>query len=280
MPGPLEISVVVAVYESAATIASLVQRLVAVLAPLAARYEVILVNDGSRDGSWDRIKALALQRPEVVAIDLVRNSGQHAALLVGIRAARYPITVTLDDDGEQPSEAIGQLVEKLIGGEHDVVFGVASERPRSRWRNLATRLSNFLFVRLNAHGIPPAPLRVFYTALRSAFPAGASPFVSLDVLLNWVVACPAVVKIRYDASTRGSSRASLGQLWNALTEGATGMSLLPLRLASLVGAGFLAVALILSAFATWRWCVAPAKLRERVITASYCGRRSAAAEVS
>src|SRR5690242_19267616 len=91
------ISVVIPVYNSAVTIDRLLSRLTPVLDGAAVSHEVILVNDGSRDPSWERIVALSGCDPRVVGIDLMRNYGQHNALLCGIRAARHAIVVTMDD---------------------------------------------------------------------------------------------------------------------------------------------------------------------------------------
>src|SRR4051812_5478493 len=91
------ISVVVPVYNSQATLEPLLARLQPVLDALG-RFEVILVNDGSRDQSWSVIQQLADRLPFVIGINLLRNYGQHNALLCGVRAARYSITCTLDDD--------------------------------------------------------------------------------------------------------------------------------------------------------------------------------------
>ena len=82
------LSVVVPAYNSERTLADLLLRLKPVLPSVAARFEVILVNDGSRDGSWSVIERLGREYPWVRGIDLMRNYGQHNALLCGIRAAR------------------------------------------------------------------------------------------------------------------------------------------------------------------------------------------------
>src|SRR5215469_9773527 len=92
------VSVVIPVYNSAATLATLLERLAPALTGLASSYEVILVNDGSRDASWKTIVELARHYPFLHGINLMRNFGQHNALLAGIRVARYPIVVTMDDD--------------------------------------------------------------------------------------------------------------------------------------------------------------------------------------
>src|ERR1700674_1537848 len=114
LPPPLAVSVVVPVYDGAATLPELVARLAAVLAARAPRSEILLVNDGSRDASWQVILELAHahatnglgpDRPRVHGIDLMRNYGQHNALLCGIRAAAGGVVGTMDDDLHAPPAA-------------------------------------------------------------------------------------------------------------------------------------------------------------------------------
>src|SRR5690349_18431154 len=105
LPG---ISVVVPVYNSEGTLATLVDRLEPVLVADAGAgaFEVILINDASRDRSWAIAADLAARHPFVRAVDLMRNYGQHNALLCGIRLARFDKIVTLDDDLQNPPEEI------------------------------------------------------------------------------------------------------------------------------------------------------------------------------
>src|ERR1700753_209303 len=118
----LDVSVVVPVYNSAATVGELVERLSAVLAARAPRSEILLGNDGSRDASWQAILAAAAREPRVRGIDLMRNYGQHNALLCGIRAAAGAVVVTLDDDLQHPPEEIPRLLDALTD-DVDVVYG-------------------------------------------------------------------------------------------------------------------------------------------------------------
>jgi len=116
------ISVVIAVYNAARTLPALVDRLERSLTAIGLPFEAILVNDGSRDESWQIVQDLAARRPWLLGIDLSRNFGQHNALLCGIRAARYAAVVTLDDDLQNPPEEISKLVDRLSTG-CDVVYG-------------------------------------------------------------------------------------------------------------------------------------------------------------
>src|SRR4051812_20267879 len=109
----MALSIVVPVYNSEASLELLAARVQASLGTRFAPLEMILVNDCSSDRSWEVIERLQTQHPWVRGINLVRNFGQHNALLCGIRAARYPLTVTMDDDLQNPPEEVSKLVEKL-----------------------------------------------------------------------------------------------------------------------------------------------------------------------
>src|ERR671928_1542804 len=108
------LSVVVPVYNSAGTLGTLVDRVDSVFT--GADYELVLVNDGSADDSWQRIVELSRANGHVRGLDLMRNYGQHNALLAGIRAAGGDVIVTIDDDLQNPPEEIPKLLAKLDDG--------------------------------------------------------------------------------------------------------------------------------------------------------------------
>ncbi|MBE3116355.1 glycosyltransferase family 2 protein, partial [Candidatus Bathyarchaeota archaeon] len=119
---PYACSVVVPVYNSESTLQELAARLEIVLKQLCSQYELILVNDGSPDQSWKVILQLTKEYSWITGINMMRNYGQHNALLCGVRAARYETTITMDDDLQHPPEEIIKLLEKLAEG-YDVVYG-------------------------------------------------------------------------------------------------------------------------------------------------------------
>src|SRR5258708_28855911 len=120
--GPRRISVIVPVYNSSLVLPQLMAELEQALPNCAQEFELILVNDASPDESWQLIVELAKERTWVRGISLMRNVGQHNALLCGIRAARYEVVVTMDDDLQNPPAEIRRLLEKLDLG-FDVVYG-------------------------------------------------------------------------------------------------------------------------------------------------------------
>ncbi|MDP9121434.1 MAG: glycosyltransferase family 2 protein [Acidobacteriota bacterium] len=232
-----ELSVVVPVYNSEATLAELVRRLEPVLAAAApASFEIILVDDGSRDGSWQMITGLAATRPHLRGINLMRNYGQHNALLCGIRAAAGALVVTLDDDLQHPPEEIPNLLAALTSGV-DVVYGSPAEEQHGLLRDLASRATKFVLQK--AMGAATArrvsAFRAFRTELRDAFAQYGDPYVSIDVLLTWATTRFTAVPVRHEARQAGSSNYTFRMLVRHTLNMLTGWSVAPLKLASLIG---------------------------------------------
>ena len=229
------ISIVVPVYNSQATLGALVQRLEAVLRAVGD-FEIILVNDGSRDQSWSVIQKLAAQFPFVAGINLMRNYGQHNALVCGIRAAKYAITCTLDDDLQNPPEEIPGLLAAL-GDSFDVVYGAPQKERHGLWRDLASQIAKLTLQ--HAMGAATArnisAFRIIRTHLRRAFEDYRSPFVSLDVLLTWGTSRFTVVRVQHDPRTIGVSGYRFGKLVMHSLNMLTGFTTFPLRIASWVG---------------------------------------------
>lgn len=207
------LSVVVPVYNSAATLPELVSRLEAVLAASADEFEAVFVNDGSRDTSWRALVELARRHPWIRAFDLVQNVGQHNALLCGIRAARHALIVTLDDDLQNPPEELPKLLGALAD-EVDLVYGAPLREVHGRWRDLASR--GIKFGLRAAFGAEMArvvgPFRVFRTDLRRSFETFQGSFVNIDVLLAWATRRVAAVRVRHDPRRVGESNYSVWTL--------------------------------------------------------------------
>ena len=129
------LSVVIPTYNSVEFLHELVDRIEPVLTASGERFELVLVNDGSIDRTWEVIEQLRGARPWLRSIDLARNCGQHNALLCGLRAAKYRVIVTLDDDLQNPPEEIPKLLAAL-DDEVDVASFLAAEfrpGPASSW---------------------------------------------------------------------------------------------------------------------------------------------------
>lgn len=243
------ISVVIPVYNSESTLDELTSRLRAALSELAPEYEVILVNDGSRDGSWKVIQLLCEQHSWLQGINLMRNFGQHNALLCGVRAASNEFIVTMDDDLQHPPEEIHKLVHQLETG-FDVVYGIPDKLPHSPWRNFFSRLiKRILAFVMGVPGLRDiGAFRAFRTDLRRAFSAYSSPHVILDVLLSWGTTSFGFITIREDQRKIGKSNYTLGKLVTTAIFVLTSFSTAPLRIASLIGFVMMLVGLVLFIF--------------------------------
>ena len=228
-------SVIVPVYRGEATISALVENLALELPKIAELYEAILVNDCSPDSSWEKIQELARRFPWVVGINLMRNYGQHNATLCGVRAARYEITVTMDDDLQHPPKEISILVAELEKG-FDVVYGAPRTLPNGFWRNQVTKYTKWLLAQIM--GIPSvqniSAFRAFRTHLRKAFVNFQSPSLTLDVLLSWGTSRFTSVKVDIDRSDRESNYNFVSLIRQAILI-LTGFSTTPLRLTSWLG---------------------------------------------
>ena len=230
------ISVVVPAYNSELTLAKLVERLQPVLSALAREYELVLVNDGSRDQSWRVIQRLAVEHQWVRGINLMRNYGQHNALLCGIRAARFDILVTMDDDLQHPPEEIHKLLAKLEEG-FEVAYGYPEHQQHGLLRDIASGLTKLALQR--SMGAETArhisAFRAFRTQARDAFANYHSPFISIDVVLTWATTRFVAIQVRHDPRQAGLSNYTFGMLFKHAMNMMTGFSTLPLQLANLMG---------------------------------------------
>jgi undecaprenyl-phosphate 4-deoxy-4-formamido-L-arabinose transferase len=235
----VSISVVVPVYNSQPMLEALVRRVSETLAPITRNYELVFVNDGSRDQSWAEIRRLAETHSVVRGLNMMRNFGQHNALLAGIRAAKYEMVVTMDDDLQNPPEEIPKLVEKLDEG-YDIVYGTPARQQHGFLRDLASASTKMILRMVMNIGFAQdlSAFRAFRTPLREAFADFRGPQANIDVLLSWGTTRIAAVTVRHDSRASGASNYTLGRLIRHAINIIVCFSILPLRLASILGFAF------------------------------------------
>lgn len=233
------ISVVVPVYNSHSFLEELLERLAQVLPEISSEFEVIMVNDGSQDNSWEIIQSINQKYPWARGINLMRNYGQHNALLCGIRSSIYDKTITMDDDLQHPPEEIGKLIKPLENG-FDVVYGKPMRQQHALWRNFSSYLTRLALQ--GAMGVKNArnvsAFRAFRTNVREAFARYQSPFVSIDVLLVWGTTSFTSVPVNHDPRRGGKSNYNFRKLVRQAINMTTGFTVLPLQLASILGFSF------------------------------------------
>jgi undecaprenyl-phosphate 4-deoxy-4-formamido-L-arabinose transferase len=166
----------------------------------------------------------------------MRNYGQYNATLCGVRAARYNVIVTLDDDLQNPPGEIPKLLAKINEG-YDVVYGTPAQSRHSLWRRFSSMTVRVILRHLlraeMANEI--SAFRAFRTNLRDAFSDYRSPFVSLDVLFTWATTRAISVTVQHHAREHGTSKYSFAHLFAVAMNLMTAYSLLPLRLATING---------------------------------------------
>jgi len=235
-PGQRRLSVVIPVYRSEAILPELIRRLDSVLPAIADSFEVILVNDCSPDHSWDVISSLAARHDWIRAINLMRNYGQHNALLCGIRTVRYDVCITMDDDLQHPPEEIPKLLTKLAEG-YDVVYGTPEHEQHGLRRDFASWISKVALQNVMGAEIARkiSAFRAFRTEVAKAFAHYAGAFVSIDVLLTWGTNRFCLTTVRHEPRKEGVSGYTFRKLVTHGMNMMTGFSTLPLQFASLVG---------------------------------------------
>jgi undecaprenyl-phosphate 4-deoxy-4-formamido-L-arabinose transferase len=246
---PDSLSVVIPVYKGSATLPGVIDRLLPVLRGTGAAHEVILVNDGSPDDSWATIQSLIARHPEIRGIDLMRNYGQHNALLCGIRAAGNDVIVTIDDDGQQAPEEIPRLLARLAEG-YDVVYGTPERPQQGMIRNLGSSIAKAALATATGGAVAPmvSAFRAFRSTVKPAFEEYRSPLLSIDVLLTWATTRFAAVPVRSARRETGSSNYRLRSLARHTMNVMTGYSVVPLQMATMVGFAFTIFGFIILAY--------------------------------
>lgn len=231
------VSLVVPVYGGASALVDLVERSGAVFRSAGVPFELLLVDDASPSPTCGIARQIAESVPGVTLLRLARNAGQHAALLAGVRAAKHPVVVTLDDDLQNPPEEIPRLLERLTVGDVDVVYGYTPQTAHSRFRRIASLGVRRLVSSIVRSDSPlfVGPFRAFRTDLREGFAGAVGPGVSLDVLLGWSTQRFGHVEVRHDAREDGASGYTLRKLVRFAFDTLTGYSTSLLNVVTVLG---------------------------------------------
>ncbi len=229
-------SVVIPVYNSAAIVGETIDRTLGVFVELGESCEVIAVNDGSTDESWQVIRDKALVRPNLIAINLLKNYGQHAAILCGFRHSRGDWVVTLDDDLQNPPEEIVQLIEAANRG-HDVVCGRFRQKRHPAYRKLASKIVG----RLDRHvfrkpqGLALTNFRILRRDVVDRIKTYPTPYPYIRGLMLICSTNPTDVWVDHHPRPGGGSSYSLGQLLTFVARIVFSYSTLPVRAVLAVG---------------------------------------------
>ena len=230
------ISVVIPVYGSSATLRNLADRLFIVLRQIGKPYEIVFVDDGSPDDSWGVLEDLYGSWSEhIVAIRLMRNYGQHNALMCGFRQAAGKYIVTMDDDLQHPPEEIPQLLNAIQELELDLVYGCYKKKEHNAFRNLALTMISMFYRTVFDSAIKTSSFRVMTKELMESILSYSLNFTFIDGLLAWNTQRIGEVTVNHRKSATGRSRYSFRKLVVLAFNMLTNFSLIPLQIMSAVG---------------------------------------------
>ena len=248
-PNP-SVSVVIPVYNEEAVLDALFARLYPAMDALKISYEIIFINDGSRDRSVGMLSAQFEKRPEVTRVILFNgNFGQHRAILAGFEHARGERVVTLDADLQNPPEEIGKLLAKMDEG-YDYVGSIREKRNDSIWRHVASRIVNNIRdkitnIRITDHG---CMMRAYSKRIVQTINQCQEMNTFIPALAYSYSQRPVEVIVKHEERFAGESKYSLYKLMRLNFDLMTGFSLVPLQVFSMLGMAISALSALLVAY--------------------------------
>ena len=232
-----DLSVVIPVYNEEAVLPALFARLYPALDALGRSYEIVFVNDGSKDRSVPLLREQFERRPDVTRVVLfAANFGQHRAILAGFAHSRGNVLVTLDADLQNPPEEIGRVLAELDGG-HDYVGTIRLQRQDVAWRRWASRLINVIRerttnVRITDHG---CMFRGYGRTVIDAINACGENNTYVPALAYTFSGSPIEITVKHEERGAGESKYSFWRLLKLNFDLMTGFSTVPMQLFSLAG---------------------------------------------
>ena len=232
-----EVSVIIPVYNEEAGQQTLFDRLYPALDALGTSYEVVFINDGSRDRSAAMLRAQFQQRPDVTRVVLfAANAGQHMAIMAGFEHCRGDIAVTIDADLQNPPEEIGNLVAKMREG-YDYVGSIRKDRQDSFFRRYASRAMNsfrekITRIKMTDQG---CMLRAYNRAIINAINSCREVSTFIPALAYSFAQRPTEIEVAHEERHAGESKYSLYSLIRLNFDLMTGFSLVPLQWFSMAG---------------------------------------------
>ena len=248
-PAP-EISVVIPVFNEEDNLRELGERLIRTLTAMGRPFEIIFVDDGSTDRSWQLLTDLNGQYPQNIrALQFHRNFGQHQAIFAGFQAARGQVMVTLDADLQNPPEEIPRLVAKLDEG-YDTVGGWRENRQDSIFRRLPSQLVNTVMsrvtgVKLRDYG---CMLRAYRRSVVDSINQCQESSSFIPALANLFAHRVAEIPVGHAERERGKSKYGIFKLLRLNFDLMTGFSNLPIHLVGFMGVAIALLGLLFGLF--------------------------------
>lgn len=235
----VDLSIVVPVYNSEKSLALLYQRLVEVMEARQASFEILFVEDGGQDNSWQGIQTLVEADDRVTGLQLMRNYGQGAATMCGLRHSRGEVVITIDDDLQNPPEEIPALLTALEENpDLDVVIGVPREKKHAAWRRWGSEAIQAIdsYALEKERTIRFAGFRAIRRQVVDLLVELDMPQPAIGALLYSITPRMANVYVRHEPRLVGKSGYTLSKILTLSLSNFMGFSVFPLRFLALLGA--------------------------------------------
>ena len=229
------VSIVVPVFNSANSLEQLCTEVDSSMHDASFYYELVLVDDGSKDESWKKICELKKTFNTIKGFRLHKNSGQHTALICGISKAESEWVVTMDDDLQFSPSDIKLLIAKAENEDAELVYGIPDKQQKSLLRNLGSKFTTLIFNHFADLPLQGSSFKVFSSKVAEKLKDHNHPFIFIDEVLSWHAKHISTVSVSHIARKSGKSNYSFLKLIKLALKFIIGYTTFPLRLITYFG---------------------------------------------
>jgi len=231
-----KVSIVVPVYNSSKVLYKLQSQVEEVFSQLKIQYQLVLVDDYSRDDSWDIIKDIKSKFPDkITAVRLAKNFGQHNALFCGFHYCSGDVVITMDDDLQSPPSEIIHLLECYKNGNAEIVYGISSDYKKPVMRKAMSRSFKTATKLMSKSVGEGSSFRLLDKGLVKKLISHTQYFVFVDELISWYSSNIEFVKVKHDHSHVKGSRYTSSRLFDLYYQLVIGYNAAPLRFITIMG---------------------------------------------
>lgn len=247
-----ELSIIIPVYNAEVCLTETVDKVVKSISSLNVSYEIILIDDGSVDKSWNIIKQLKLKYPFIVGVKLQKNFGQHNALLCGVNLANSNYIVTIDDDLEQNPEDIEKLYNLIRLENYDLVYAIPMNIKKNLLRTIVTKIYKKISRIENRKAGDGSAFRIFSRSLQQKLLQHDGSLFFLDEIALWYTDNIGFESVHFKKSLKKSSGYNLGSLFTLSLRVMSLSSTMPLKVVRVLGLYISVISIFLAGYYVFR----------------------------
>ncbi|RJP58478.1 MAG: glycosyltransferase [Candidatus Auribacter fodinae] len=240
-------SIIIPVYNAENTLQTLINKITDTFSNITSSYEIIMVEDCGKDNSWSVMNQLLTQFSNIKIIKLMKNYGQHNALLCGFINSRGEYVITIDDDLQHPPEEIPKLIAKMHEG-YDIVYGVYQQKRHNMFRNFGSEFIQYIYKSTFNLSNKLTSFRIMTRQLVDLISSYEYNYTFIDGLVAWYTRNIGEVIVEHKEREHSTSNYTIYKLLNLAFNMITNFSVTPLRICSVIGFSFSLIGLVLALF--------------------------------